>query len=190
MRLNMRTIESLAAVVLGLCTMAPNCPTCGPSTYRPNAAVIAAKGPTKQQFNALPDNAIFEYKGRRLTKGQFLANASRAHATASARREAALSQNRARFEGFRTKFLSDQHARLQTKNARLYAELTRIHQVQVAMSPQRQALERETRDISTRSRNASPAERAQLNQRAAMALRQLRGSAPTSPNIRGPMNNR
>jgi hypothetical protein len=58
------------------------------------------------------------------------------------------------------------------------------------MTPQRQALYREASDISMRSRNASPAERAQLNQRAAMALEQLRGSAPSSANIRGPMNHR
>jgi hypothetical protein len=171
--------------------MAPNCPTCGPSTYPPNAAVIAANGPTKQQFNALLDNSIFVYKGRRLTKGDFLVNASRAHTAALARHEAVLAQNRARFEGLRARFLNDQHARLQAKNARLYAELTRLHQVQAAaMDPQHQALEREARDISTRSRNASPAERAQLNQRAANALRQLRRSASNSPNIRGPMNNR
>ena len=122
----------------------------------------------------------------RISKSEIIARATKQRADAMA-----LRQQRVRdFQAHRARVLSAERAKLRTKNARLYAELTRLHQVQVAMSPQRQALERETRDISTRSRNASPAEREQLNQRAAVALRQLRSSAPTSPNIRGPMNNR
>ncbi len=186
--INTRTLTSLAAAVLGLTMMAPNCPTCGPhpGQARPSNAIITASGLTKPQFDALPANAIVMQKGMRTTKGEIIARAAKERADATARR-----QQRVRdFQAHRARVLSAEQAKLRTKNARLYAELTRIHQVQVAMSPQRQELERETRDISTRSRNASPAEREQLNQRAAVALRQLRSSAPTSPNIRGPMNNR
>jgi hypothetical protein len=187
--INTRTLTSLAAAVLGLTMMAPNCPTCGP---RPDQApssnvMITVGGLTKPQFDALPANAIVMQKGgMRMTKSEIVARATKQRADAMALRQQRLRD----FQAHRARVLSDDQAKLRAKNAKLYAELTRLHQAQVAMSPQRQALEREARDISMRSRNASPAERAQLNQRAAMALRQLRSSAPTSPNIRGPMNNR
>jgi hypothetical protein len=104
----------------------------------------------------------------RISKSEIIARATKQRADAMA-----LRQQRVRdFQAHRARVLSDEQAKLRAKNARLWAELARLHQIQVA------------------SRNASPAERAQLNQRAAMGLRQLRGSAPTSPNIRGPMNHR
>lgn len=169
--INTRTLTSLAAAVLGLTMMAPNCPTCGPrpDQARSSNVMITVSGLTKQQFDALPANAIVMQKGgMRMTKSEIVARAAKARADAAAR-----DQQRVRdFQAHRARVLSDEQAKLRTKNARLYAELTRLHQIQVA------------------SRNASPAERARLNQRATMGLRQLRGSAPTSPNIRGPMNNR
>ena len=186
--INTRTLTSRAAAVLGLTMMAPNCPTCGPrpDQARSSNVMITVGGLTKPQFDALPANAIVMQKGKRIAKSEIIARAAKERADATARR-----QQRVRdFQAHRARVLSDDQAKLRAKNAKLYAELTWLHQAQVAMSPQRQALEREARDISMRSRNASPAERAQLNQRAAMALRQLRSSAPTSPNIRGPMNNR
>jgi hypothetical protein len=144
------------------------------------------QGLTKPQFDALPANAIVMQKGKRIAKSEIIARAAKERADSMAR-----GQQRVRdFQAHRARVLSAEQAKLRTKNARLYAELTRLHQVQVAMSPQRQALYREASDISMRSRNASAAERAQLNQRAAVALRQLRGSARTSPNIRGSMNHR
>jgi hypothetical protein len=187
--INTRTLTSLAAAVLGLTMMAPNCPTCGsrPDQARSSNVMITVGGLTKPQFDALPANAIVMQKGgMRISKSEIIARATKQRADAMA-----LRQQRVRdFQAHRARVLSAEQAKLRTKNARLYAELTRLHQVQVAMSPQRQALYREASDISMRSRNASAAERAQLNQRAAVALRQLRGSARTSPNIRGSMNHR
>lgn len=187
--INTRTLTNLAAAMLGFAMMAPNCPTCGtrPGQARPSNVIITVSGLTKPQFDALPDNAIVMQKGTRITKGEINARAEKARADATA-----LRQQRVRdFQAHRARVLSDEQAKLRAKNAKLWAELARLHQIQVAsMTPQRQALYREASDISARSRNASPAEREQLNQRAAMALEQLRGSAPSSANIRGPMNNR
>ncbi len=74
-------------------------------------------------------------------------------------------------------------------NAKFRAEaLQQTHAAQ--MTPQRRALLREAWDLVGRLKHASPAEQAQLDQRAAEILQQLRGSGPPAPagsNV-GPMN--
>ena len=125
--INTRTLTSLAAAVLGLTMMAPNCPTCGPhpGQARPSNAIITASGLTKPQFDALPANAIVMQKGMRTTKSEIIARATKQRADAMA-----LRQKRVRdFQAHRARVFSAEQAKLRRKNARLYAELTRLHQV-------------------------------------------------------------
>ncbi len=174
-----RTV-TIAVAVLSLSLIAPTRPARGqPAGAAPQAGAIRAEGLTQQQFDALPDSAAIEHKGVRITKGQLRARAASARAQAEAKRNAARAQRKAKFEANRANFLATQHARLAEKLSKFRAEVVRLQQVRAArMTPQRQALHREAWDLVGRAKNAAPAERPQLDQRAAEILQQLRGSGP------------
>jgi hypothetical protein len=189
MRFTMRISQTLIVAVLGVISMAPNCPTCGISAYGPNGAAVSTNGLTAQQFNGLPDSTVLERKGVRMTKAEFGARLIKGRADAEARRRAFLANDQAKFQAYRARYFSDRRARLQQQNARFQAEVAHRRQLQASqMTPQRQALYRESWDLLGRAKHSPPAEHAQLDQRAAQIMGQLRGSSPVPENVRGPMN--
>ncbi len=180
MLMNSRTIKCLAAAGLSLFLIAPRAGgQAPPAGAAPAGGAIRAEGLTQQQFDALPDSAVLQHKGVRFTKGEFRARALGAHAQAEAKRQSLGAEKRAKFEAYRSKFLTNQQAKLQQLNAGFRAEVTRLQQHHAAqMTPQRQALHRQAWDLVGRARKAPPAERAQFDQRAAQILQRLGGPAP------------
>jgi hypothetical protein len=126
--------------------------------------VIRGDQLTKQQFEALPDSAVIEFKGRRMTKGQIRAKAAKSTET-MARGQAPARAAQARVAARHAQFLQQQQAQLQADNAKAMAEFGRLRQVA--------AIEQEAAQLFQRSKTAAPAERAQIDQRAAQLLQQL-----------------
>ena len=129
----------------------------------PGPQVIRADQLTKQQFDQqlkrLPDTAVIEFQGRRLTVGEIRAKSAQRDRELIAKAQAASRQAQAAFEQRRAQFLQQQQAKLQADNAKATAELARLRQpAGPGRSPQLEAIEQEA---------------AQLFQRAAQLLQQL-----------------
>ena len=139
---------------------------------------LTAEQLTKEQFDRLPDTQPIEIKGQRMTAGGIRANRAKmrqARAEAEAKATAAAAKAQAEFEADRAKFLQEQKARLDTENAKVRAEVARLRQQRPApaQSPQLDAIRREAGQLLERSKTASPAERVQIEQRAAQLRQQL-----------------
>jgi len=175
----MLRIASFTSVVLVLGLLAHTAsPPPAESGGAPGPQVLRADQLTKQQFRqqlkALPDSAVIESKGQRMTKGQIRALAAQKGAAAQAKARAAASQAQARFAAHRAQFLQQEQAKLQADNAKTMAEFGRLRQARATpQARQLDAIEQEAAQLFQRSQRASPAERAQIEQRAAQLLQQL-----------------
>ncbi len=87
-----------------------------------------------------------------------------ARAQAEAKAAAAAAKAQAEFEADRAKFLDAEKAKVRTAGRRPAAP---------AQSPQLDAIRREANQLAERVRTASPAEQAQIEERAAQLLQQL-----------------
>ncbi len=87
--------------------------------------VFAAKQLTKEQFSALPPEAVIDFDGRRMTKGAFLRE--RAMEAQRARQEARLAAVNAQheFERRRAAFLASEQAKLDAANREVQREVGR-----------------------------------------------------------------
>jgi hypothetical protein len=150
-------------------------------TSRQPAEAQAVSGPqvirgdqlTKKQFEALPDTAVIDLKGQRMTKAQIRIKAATSQ-QAIAKAQDAARQAEAQFAQRRIKFEQRQQAKLQADKAKAMAEFTR--QVQAGTTPQTRQLEAiqgEAAQLYERSKHASPSEQAQIDQRARQLLQQL-----------------
>lgn len=101
--------------------------------------VISGEQLTKQQFKALPDSAVIEFKGQRLTKAQIRARAAQRGHQAVAKAQAADRQAQARVAAHEAQFLQQQQAKLQAENAKAMAEFARLRQARP--TPQARQLE-------------------------------------------------
>jgi hypothetical protein len=134
--------------------------------------VIRGDQLTKQQFEALPDIAVIEFKGQRMTKAQIRAKAAKS-TEAMAKAPAAARAAQAKVAARQAQFLQQQQAKLQADNAKAMVEVARLRQAAgPARSPQLEAIEQEAAQLFQRSQRA-PAERAQIEQRAGQLLQQL-----------------
>ena len=151
-------ITKLAAITLGLGFMAQ---VVGSSPAEaggaPGPQVLRADQLTKQQFRRLPDSAVIEFQGQRMTKAQIRAMAARKAQAAMAKVEAAAGQRRAQFE--------QEQAKLQADNTKVQAELARLRQIA--------AIQQEAAQLLQRSQRGLPAEQTQIEQRASQLLQQL-----------------
>lgn len=132
----------------------------------PGPQVLRADQLTRQQFKRLPDSAVIEFKGQRMTKAQIRARAAQKAQEAMAKTQVAARQRLVQFEQVQ--------ARLHAENAKVQAELARLRQAHATpQARQVEAIEQEAAQLWQRSQRASPAERAQIEQRAAQLLQQL-----------------
>jgi len=132
----------------------------------PGPQVLRADQLTKQQFRAAPDSAVIEFRGQRVTKAQIRARAAQKAHEGMAKVEVAVRQERARFE--------QEQAKLHADNAKVQAELARLRQARATpQARQVDAIEQEAAQLFERSKRASPADRAQIEQRASQLLQQL-----------------
>jgi hypothetical protein len=133
---------------------------------------------TKQQLNQqlkrLPDGAVIESQGQRMTVAQIRALAVQKGQRHQAKAQDVLNQARVAFRQDRAQFDQQQRAKLAADNVKAMAEFARLSQAAGSpRSPQLEAIEQEAAQLWQRAERASPAERARIEQRAAQLLQQL-----------------
>jgi hypothetical protein len=131
----------------------------------------------REQFKALPDNAVVERNGKTMSKKQFIAAEKR---SAKALRERKMPQIRAKLKAAadseNAKFLKEQRAQLDAENTRrLKEEKARRKNVKSQThSPQYLAIRKETMELHTKYQQATPAEREKIDKRAGELTAQLK----------------
>lgn len=134
---------------------------------------------TPGQFDSLSDDQVIEFKDQRITARELRAKTRQALAEVEAKSKANAAQAKARFEAYRAKFLLEQKAKLDARNAEVRAEFARRRQQSgvivgtLGHAARFDAIRNEARQLLERSKTASPAEQAQLEQRAEQLLGQL-----------------
>jgi flagellum-specific peptidoglycan hydrolase FlgJ len=126
---------------------------------------------TKQQFEALPDSALIDFKGRRMTKASIRAREAQSRETAE-KAEALARQSRMEFQQQLIQFDQQRKTKLEVDKAKAMGEFARLRQ---ADSRQLKAIEVEAAQLQELSKRASPAEKAHIEQRASQLLQQLQG---------------
>lgn len=141
------------------------------SRAAPSPQVVNGDQLTKQQFEALPDTALIDFKGRRMTKASIQAREAQGHDTAENVQTLAR-QSRVEFEQRLIQFEQQRKTKLEVDKAKAMGEFARLSQ---ADSRQLKAIEVEAAQLYERSKRASSAEKAQIEQRANQLLQQLQG---------------
>ncbi len=138
---------------------------------------------TKEQFRSLPDSAVIECKGKRLTKGQRNAEAN---ARFEQRKKQLNKKSTSKFETANAKFIKTENDRIKADNAKALAAFnqkkmsdqnlkTRSKKMSPAQKTQYLAIQKEARDLHAKAQTAkTPAERRQIDQRAAELATQLK----------------
>ncbi len=131
------------------------------------AAAIAAKDLTREQFQALPPEAVIEINGERIAKSTFQARNRKAVEEAAKRLPELRARARAQSDARRKALLDERAAELAQANKKAEAEVARL----VAADAARRGLNWEARkkqaaDLLERAANASPIERSELEKQA------------------------
>jgi len=141
---------------------------------------------TKEQFSALPGDAVIEHKGQKLTKTQFISQMAQEKAAIKAEHERDLPKMRAKLQAAakakQAEFTKAHKDKVRANNEKLMAEVrkknvgrqtTSSKSIPEAHARQYLTIQKEARDIYTRAKKVSPAERKQLDQRAGQLAQQL-----------------
>ena len=137
----------------------------------PSPQVVSGDHLTKQQFEALPDIALIDFKGRRMTKASIRAREAQSRDTAE-KVKALARQSRVEFEQRLIQLEQQRKTKLEIDKAKSMGEFARLGP---ADARQLKAIEVEAAQLHQRSTRASPAERAHIEQRANKLLQQLQG---------------
>jgi hypothetical protein len=135
--------------------------------------VIKIEGLTKDQFNALPNNAVIEVNGVQMTKQQIIA--SKKQNKNEPINKLKNNSTKSQFEAAKTKFLQEQQNKLNAENAKFKAafdsqvKLTSADSVAKFNTIQKEAIE-----LFNKSKNATPVEQQQIEQRAKELTDQLK----------------
>ncbi|MGH7411731.1 MAG: hypothetical protein ACREJ6_11825 [Candidatus Methylomirabilis sp.] len=164
--------------IVGLVADATNPPSAlaggGVSATQVLKADTLSKQQFDQQLKRLPDNAVIESKGQRMTKAQIRALAAQKVQQHQASAQAALNQARVAFQQRRAQLEQQTQAKLQADNVKAMADFTRLAPTSATpQARQLEAIQEEAAQLFQRSKTASPAELAQIEQRAAQLLQQL-----------------
>lgn len=131
--------------------------------------VLKADQLTKRQLNQqlrqLPDSAVIESRGQRLTVGEIKARGAQRAREALAKARASAAQEKARLDARLAQFEQQRQAKLAAGRAQAMAEFARLRQPE--------AIQEEAAQLLQRAKTASPGERAQIEQRAGQLLQQL-----------------
>jgi len=133
--------------------------------------VVSGDRLTKQQFEALPDSALVEFKGRRMTKASIRAREVQSRESAE-KAQALARQSRMEFKQQLIQLEQQRKMKLEADRAKAMGEFARRSQ---AHSPQLKAIEVEAAQLQERSKRASPADKARIEERANQLLQQVQG---------------
>ena len=122
---------------------------------------------TKEQFKALPDNAVIEFKGQQKTKSQIIAEEEQKRTQSLAKMKNA---SKSQFEAARAKFLQEQKVKLDADNAKAKTEFERLK----TKSSKYAEIKKEALQLFNKSKTAPPADQEQIEKRSAELLNQLK----------------
>jgi hypothetical protein len=144
----------------------------------PGSEVVRGDELTKQQFEALPDTAVIEFKGKRITKGEIRAKALKSQ-EAMAKAQAVARQTKSQFEQRRIEVERQRQAKMQADRTKAMAEFTRLSDAGATpRALQIEAIRKEAMQLYERSKRASPTEQAQIEERAHQLLQRLLHVSP------------
>jgi hypothetical protein len=130
-------------------------------------ALINLKTLTNKQIRALSDSAVVEFQGKPTTMGALRALGTQDRRGAETKLKAAAAQAKAKFEARRAQFLRQQQVELQAAHVKARAEVARLRQASATIpATQQEAIRNEAIQLQHRAKTASPAEQAQIEQRA------------------------
>jgi len=134
--------------------------------------VIKVESLTKDQFKALPDNAVIEVKGVQMTKQQLIAlqKQKRNELVKLTKTDMAKPQ----FEAAKTKFYQGQQNKLNSENARVKATFDSQSQLNSSNAVKFTSIQKEAMELSNKSKNATPEQQQQIEQRAKELVDQLK----------------
>jgi hypothetical protein len=135
--------------------------------------VIKIERLTKDQFNALPDNAVIEVNGVQMTKQQLImANKQKKNELIN---QLKLNVPKTQVEAAQTKFLQEQKNKLDAENARIKSAFeSQVKLTGTDSTAKFTAIQKEAIELFTKSKNATPAEQQQIEQRAKELTEQLK----------------
>jgi len=116
MLMKRKTILSFAALLLGFCLYS--------CSEEPKA--VSAEKLTKEQFMALPPEAMIDFKGERMTKADFLKKRSAQAEQFQKRLEELKAKAQEEAEARRTAFLQDEKNKLEEANKKVQTEIDRL----------------------------------------------------------------
>lgn len=152
-----------AVIVLGLGLLTPA-----------GAVEAPARGQklTQQQFDALPSNAVVEFKGKQIPKSDILARAAK-RKEAMTKVPASAAKAREKFDQRRVQFDQKQQEKLTAENQKVKAEFVKLASGGSGAGSRHAAIESEAHDLSVRYKTASASEKAQIDRRADELAREL-----------------
>ncbi len=145
------------------------------------AKIIRADQLTKREFDRqlkmLPENAVIESNGQRMTKAQMRKEAARQGTETVSKAQARDRDVQAKYRAWHAQFEQEQQAKLKAENANLQRELAQLIQTSAPVrSPKLEIIQQEATQLLQRSKTAPPAEREQIEKRAQELLRELQQS--------------
>jgi len=133
--------------------------------------VFKANGLTKAQFNALPDNAVIEVNGVQMTKQKLLTLKRQKNESISMPKTL---MAKPQFEAAKTKFLQGQQNKLNAENVRVKAAFDSQTKLNSSNAVKFTAIQKEAMELSNKSKNATPEQQQQIEQRAKELIDQLK----------------
>jgi len=159
-------ILNITFLLLILCLAAFAASSFAAENLSAQGKVLKGEQLTKEQFKALPDNAVIEFKGQQKTKGQIIAEEEQKSKQALAKLK---NVSKPQFEAARAKFLQEQKAKLDADNAKAKAEFERMK----TKFSKYAEIKNEAMQLQGKSKTAPPAEQEQIEKRANELLQQL-----------------
>ncbi len=135
------------------------------------AAAVSAKDLTREQFQALPPDAVIEINGERITKSEFQARNTKAVEEAAKRLPELQARGKAAFEAQRKALLDKRAAALAEANKKVEAEVAKLVAADAAAhGPNWEARKKQAADLFEKAAKATPTERSELLKQAADLL--------------------
>jgi colicin import membrane protein len=155
----------IVAVAAGLASTAPVIAIAEEKPTAPTA--VSAKDLTREQFHALPADAVIEINGESITKSAFQARNIKAVEEAAKRLPELRARARAQSDARRKALLEKRAAELAEANKKAEAEIARLVDADTAKhGPNWAARKKQAAELLEQAAKASPTERSELEKQA------------------------
>jgi hypothetical protein len=135
------------------------------------AAAVSAKDLTREQFQALPADAVIEINGERITKSEFQTRNTKAVEEAVKQLQDNQARGQSAFEARRKALLDKRAATLAEANKKVEAEIAKLVAADAAAhGPNWEARKKQAAALLEQAAKATPTERSKLEKQAADLL--------------------